>query len=556
MPTDASIPLQVRPVPVENPAQLAGQYYSLAGMAQERELRGQQISAAQLENQQRQRALEAQTAVADAFKANTKLGDNGDIQFDHAGIQKTLADRGYGIEAMKVDAERRAQMKASLEAEEAALKVGAAKAERLSSIVGSVPPVDFSKDSTSVAGQSQAALAALRRAADTAHREGLLDQPHVDWVNQQQQYTPEVQDAITQMGSAGMKHAEQLKVAMDKVREIREQHTADVSNAHVQAETTAAGAQLDGIKATSAMKVRENAGAILGAAQTYGDYEQKRKDSPIGAQFPDFSGQPQNAPMTPAHRTAARQPAMTADQQTTTENQSQYHDDLLDLRQEQLNLRRDQLSREKGQTANDQAKDRRLAQHEFDQATLAESKLRQVRGSLEAAIASGNSYVDRLGNVVSIQKATAGGDNAATLLEQMKQRYQQISNDLRTTLTNKYDAGGRLGKDAQVSLDQTLHAVDADDERLFGPKKAAVPAPKETGKNSLSDMTKPVDVPITPKPAPAGAPATSQSSTTKTPAPQSWTIAGKAYKKGDPISIKGKTYTFLGLDASGKIQAQ
>jgi hypothetical protein len=38
-------------------------------------------------------------------------------------------------------------------------------------------------------------------------------------------------------------------------------------------------------------------------------------------------------------------------------------------------------------------------------------------------------------------------------------------------------------------------------------------------------------------------------------APKQFTIGGKQYKVGDPISIKGQTYTFQGLDANGKIQA-
>lgn len=66
--------------------------------------------------------------------------------------------------------------------------------------------------------------------------------------------------------------------------------------------------------------------------------------------------------------------------------------------------------------------------------------------------------------------------------------------------------------------------------------------------------------PAAPKPAtpaPQTTPATpSNPSQPQHPAtPSQWTIAGRAYKVGDPISIHGKKYTFQGLDPNGKVLA-
>lgn len=63
--------------------------------------------------------------------------------------------------------------------------------------------------------------------------------------------------------------------------------------------------------------------------------------------------------------------------------------------------------------------------------------------------------------------------------------------------------------------------------------------------------------PSAPQTPPKPAPPKPTVATTKAQGnkPQTWTVKGTAYAKGDPIKIGGKTYIFQGLDANGKIQA-
>jgi hypothetical protein len=290
---------------------MMGQVMAMKNAQQQNVLGQQHLQAYQLENQQRQRALDAQKAIGNAFTKNTKMGEDGNIQVDHMGVQRDLNAAGYGPEAMKVDTERRADLKAGFETHEAETKLHTAQAARLGSLAGSVPKVDWA--SPQAPAQSKAAHDALIRAAQQAVSEKLLD-PATAQKLASAEYSPEVEQQLQQWGVGAMTSAQQGEEFNRHLTQAREQSLADANLLEHKA-------RLPGIQAKSEAEVRENISPQLAAAPTVGARNTlvSAISPAMRSQYGQLPGAPDSVPtdedrtrdnrlgMTPAQATGADQ---------------------------------------------------------------------------------------------------------------------------------------------------------------------------------------------------------------------------------------------------------
>jgi hypothetical protein len=241
-------------------------------------------------------------------------------------------------------------------------------------------------------------------------------------------------------------------------------------------------AKLPGLQADAEAKERSNWSAKLSAATDQDSYDTIRGDIPHRLR-PDSLPEkfdPDTTPdviqkwgMTPAQ-------SATAGAAGARDAERARHDKALEQHQAELTAIGWQRLNDKDKpTPNSTAKDVRQARIELDKAADTEQKLYGLRGSLANAISSGGkTYVDRLGNVIPMSKATAADNSSADALKQdMVDRYKAIDDRLSTSvLPSKYDAGARLGMQPKVSLDDAVSGIRSGSQKLFTPAPSAPPS--------------------------------------------------------------------------------
>lgn len=257
---------------------------------------------------------------------------------------------------------------------------------------------------------------------------------------------------------------------------------------------------------------------------------------------------------------------------------TQNHADSLDLRRELGESRR----RGDEQTANSRAVDRRKAQGEIDKIKVEESHLNRLRDQLGTAITKGNIYVDKQGNVKSLQ-AASGGDQevASSLLEEMKGRFKGASDDLKRAVADKNTLHeAYIGAPGSVSTEQAHKAIDEGTEKLFNPQAngatPAASAKKQMPQPGIPAVIPPQNRPgvpavipsatqlaapapgVNPASAPAPAPAVvppaiPQVGVPAAPTPASARPAAQPHAVGAvKYGPDGKMYRILGYDKNGR----
>lgn len=220
----SNIPLQVM-TPIEAQTKAA----TLGNLLQEQQLRKAQIQEynartmeAQARAQQQQRAVDAAQSLGQLISTNTTSNPDGTFTTDHGAVMKGLADNGYGLEALKYDADRRADLENGAKLLQQQTATRQTQAQRLSELAGplSIPRVNWDEtDPQKKQQQISQAQIATTRAASQAAREGLIDPQHLQAL-QGTPYTRETEQALDQMTGQGMNAAAQFKQIGDHIEDV------------------------------------------------------------------------------------------------------------------------------------------------------------------------------------------------------------------------------------------------------------------------------------------------------------------------------------------------
>ncbi len=152
-----------------------------------------------------------------------------------------------------------------------------------------------------------------------------------------------------------------------------------------------------------------------------------------------------------------------------------WHDISEDKQQQRIDLEERRLNKATKETANSEAIARRTAERELMTFESQESKLNKRRRELGSLLKTG---IDSKGQPID--------------RDSIQGQYDDATNDLEQTLTNKYSAADRAGRGApSVPLDQAIKAIRGEAKPPVVPPvvpKAATPAPaKAAAVTTLSD---------------------------------------------------------------------
>ena len=170
---------------------------------------------------------------------------------------------------------------------------------------------------------------------------------------------------------------------------------------------------------------------------------------------------------------------------------------------------------------------------------LANNAYNDGGSDFDKAITSANASTDPVMAKYRVQ--VIGQLNAAKAagLKPAEVAAQTTNADARTASIQRKDAAP-LATGRQHFADMQAYAKD--------PANSGKPAPDGPTLQAWKAAQKP------PAPAPATPQNTAGAGAGNTNMPKTWNVGGRTYKVGDPISIQGKTYSFQGLDANGRIQ--
>jgi hypothetical protein len=133
-----NIPLDVKSPQIENPFDVYSRVLQNRNLMQQGQLHQAQLEQYGLENQQRTESIQSQKDLADLLAKNTTIGPDGSSTTDHAAVMQGLAQRGHGAEALKYDADRRANQTAMLANTATKLENAKRQLDELGSLSGSV----------------------------------------------------------------------------------------------------------------------------------------------------------------------------------------------------------------------------------------------------------------------------------------------------------------------------------------------------------------------------------------------------------------------------------
>lgn len=522
----SSIPLMGIAPPIKNePAgQTIAQLMQIRAANDQNAIAQQQQQALDLENQQRQHTLDAQQALNDAYKASVTQGTDGMPVINHAAMAKTLAEKGWGSQvpgvmagALKMQTEQAALAKDKLANAATSMEQQAQILQGIKAL-----PPEQQEDAY------QKALPGLQSAVKGFGLDPSAIAPR---------YDPATVEAYIGFGTKEADHARQVHEAADlahrmatglpkAAEDYATQYKTDISTASNQQDLDTKNQKWTAIAALDKTGLGANILKTLTVPTWTPDLAQQvrteltpvaqrsktaQEDLSAAAQslhaaalqgpvaytlaFDALSTDQRSKFTAPEKFDAAKTPdavleiGMTPEQLVSSKNQMKYREDMLGIRQQMLDLQDERLNGK-----NDVA-DKKQANKDFNASVAAESKLNGLRLLLGTAIAgNGQSYVNRLGEKIPMEKATAGGQTKDELLADMKNRYGQITQDLKTTLHNKYDAADRLEKKYSVGLEDSLKNLDQGDEQLFGvknPAPATKPAPQRTAPSTAKNPVQP-----------------------------------------------------------------
>ncbi len=541
------------PHPVD-PVRSLSEGMSLRNAMQLGQERRVQTDRLQLENQQLQRNQDAQRAYSEAMRQFTAQDPKtGELKTDMGGVKKYLTDRGFGPEAQQADAKNMIALENAQKYHNGQVDLFAKQAGRRGQLAGSVYQVTDPSDPA----QQKLWMSSLAVAMGQAGLEGLIDPEHLQFIQQASAkgYNPEVDQLIRQYATQSLSTQQQLEAWKTKAEQNRKDLLFPYELAEQQSKTTEAG-----VKANTA--VTQNASGALASAMAQGPnaYQQaysQIKDASVQGRFP--------APKSITDAVKAREQILnvgrTPNEIATGEETKAYRTAELEHSQERIDLLRARIAmqREKMSQDSEGSGSGPLRKGQGEQLIQNYEKLERstniLRKSLESALATGKTYVNRNGQVVTMDTAAKGGDDDTKLALQrdMLDRYMQLTNDSSQAAADKNRIYDRMGQQVGVSTDQINGALDADRKRVQGyydllqQDKTFATTPAESP-NTLSSTVKSgphvSSPPTTPKPATAPPPATPSTPPPAQPAVDLPKAARDQLKEGKVTTFKnGQSWT-------------
>lgn len=307
------------------PGQGAQQKLTLQQMAGANTIQKQVQQENDLKLQEAHRAVSANDALSKALSAHVKLGDDGAVVTDHASIIKDLSDSGFGPEALKYDAQRRADVKSALDAEKTKLDNDKSKHDRLGALFATVQPVDWKNaDQGVVDSQKSIAIAAIRQASQDALREGLIDQPRMEAIEASlKDYNPQLEASVHQLANQATEASKQL----DQGIQIHQQVQNDLlfpsqltNSQNLAAKSTQELADAD---TSTAAKKLANAKTATAYQEILGELPKKIADKFPAAPALSSTGQAQTDILPPEFGQSVLEVAMTPEQITQSRERAQ-----------------------------------------------------------------------------------------------------------------------------------------------------------------------------------------------------------------------------------------
>jgi hypothetical protein len=458
-----------QPVPLQSPADSAGQWVNLQNLANQGQLQQAQTTGVNLENQQRQIQMDNMRKLNDAYKG--ALNPDGTI--DTGKLSSALAANGTGsqIPAVLKGVTEYQQSLANLG--KSRLDVQNLQADALGSFGKTMQAADY---------DPQLFLTKAQMALSTPNA---LDPQQVPQLRQQIQ---QVQQSLLQdpTGAAARKIIQPF--ADNAVASSEKWATIQAQQDQAKARLLQAGNSKENADRQKETADTASAAKVLANSASDAEYQQKlavlKEMSPnIAAKFPaQFDSQ------------AVLRVGMTPDQiaadernRTNQANEQAYREQMLGLERIRTNLEATRISGGGAQTPDNAANQNRASQADYEKAQTEEQRLNNLRSQLGVALTSGGKlYVsgDDKGNAKLLQVPT-GGDKgwSADQIQEMQRGmlalYQQTGPAIKNATANKNAAFQRVnpGQQPKVSNDQANADYDAGDATLYKKLGVQPPAP-------------------------------------------------------------------------------
>lgn len=353
------------PHPVD-PVRSIGEGMSLRNAMQLNQERAAQADRLRIQNQQIQRNMDAQKAVASAISGATKQGEDGGYSTDWDAVDRALTDQGWGREAISMRKERREEMQAAYKALGEQMDASKKTLELTGQLLGAHPRVDWGlRDKDPIGFDTQLQQAKIGFGGLLAKGVSMkILSPQEAQQYAQLPYTPQLEQYLDTMANGALSRIQQVEKSRNELNDQVRRHleTAQINEAE---------ARLPGIRADSAQKQTESGamdlrGAIAGGPAAYSKVLQGLPPT-VQGRFPaatsiDFSKPDQSAER--VSRSALTPSQFSSDVDREKANDIRYENML--LRQQNEDHKEQMSNVRAGLTPNGQAVQSRFDQREDD----------------------------------------------------------------------------------------------------------------------------------------------------------------------------------------------
>lgn len=385
---DPNIALQYKN-PQIDPTKMYSEALGIVNEQNRGQLQQQALQAGALENQQRQRSLDQQKAVDDAYRDALTPQPDGSVAIDSSKLTHALSLNGHGSVIPSILEANNKYQKSTADLQEAQAKVTIARADNAGAMAAAIKQAGGDP----MLAQTLITHAAANKSIDPQVAQSLLGK-----IQQAQAQDPSGEAARALINST----ADQLIAASPGQRKIAAEETTAKARADT-AKTSAdkAAVELPGLQATAEEKVRQNTAARLASAPDQKTYDTLRGELPkkIADQFPDVydPDKIRRVGMTPDQ-------VVDNDRQAATAKQTKAHEDAMErnaaahlsVEQQGLDLRKANAGT--GGGVQGRFNDRQLAaaQKQMDVWQAQEQDQHSLRSSIGSILSTkdGETFVD------------------------------------------------------------------------------------------------------------------------------------------------------------------
>lgn len=422
------------PHPID-PVGALNQGMSLQNAIAMRKERQVQTDRLQLENQQLQRNMDAQKAIAGAISSATSQRPDGSYSTDWDAVDRSLTDQGWGREAISMRKERRDELTAGYKAMQEKMAANQKKLQITGQLFGAHPRVEWSlQQSDPVSFQTQMGQAQIGFKGLLAKGVELgLMNPQEAQTYAQLPYTPDLERYLDTLANAALTREQQIDKARNELNDQVRRHLET-------AQTERVNAELPGVQADAEHKVTTSAASTLANALSLGPaaYGQARAAIPSAAvqakfpETPDWNNKDAAKKQIVAAGLTPNEISSDADRDRANEiryDNLLVHQQMADLRQHLATVQEQNANMRAGLTPNGQGVQRRFDQRRDDSLAKQEGSLHRERwriGDL-MKLKNDSSYFDPI-----TKKTETMDDDARTRLGHQLAALTDQVNDIRS----------------------------------------------------------------------------------------------------------------------------